>query len=151
MIIQWNSNAAQDALVRIRKAERGLQECLTQSKKARTALEAANPDGEVKALKKALERFDMCQRRLNRLLEDIEDYETGVRRADTRFDEAERSVAHTVEALGRAVSVSTTGGTGGRVRWEPAAYAAAPEMRVRVAPTPSWLEDVAAEASAGRL
>lgn len=151
MIIQWNSNAAQDTLARMRKAQRGVQECLTQSQKARAALEAANPDGEVKALQKAMERFEICQKRLSKLLDDIEDYQTGVRRAEVCFDEAERSATRTVEDLGRAVSVSTAGGTRVRVRWEPAAYAAAPEMRVRMAPMPSWLEDMTAEASASWL
>lgn len=152
MLIQWNSSAAQEALSRLRRTERGLEDCLSRSQTVRSALQEANPDGENQTLKKALDRFESCEKKLRQLLDDVERYETGVRRANSGFDDAEQSAVRTVENLSTASAVPVTGSGAGRfVRWEPAAYATIPEMRVHVAPMPAWLEDAATESSAGHL
>lgn len=145
MLIQWNSGAAQEALSRLRRTKRGLEDCLQKSQTVRSSLQEANPDGENQTLKKALDRFESCEKKLKQLLDDVERYETGVEEADDGFSEAEQSAVRLVGELSSASPVAVGSGAGRFVRWEPAAYAAIPEMRVRVAPMPSWLEDAAME------
>lgn len=148
MVIQWNSSAAQEALACLRKAEQGLQDCLQQAQTVYAKLENANPDGENKQLNKVRECFAGCEKRIRLFMEDVEAYEEGVRQADTRFDEAEQGCRRAVESLDITGGVPLAGGSGGYVKWDPAAYAVTPDMRVRIAPMPSWLEDAAAEAVA---
>ena len=150
-MIQWNSSTAQETLTRLRRTVRGMQDCLRQAKTARAALEQANPDGENQTLRKALECFDGCEQRLNRLLDDLESYKTGVRKANDRFEEAEQSALRVVNKLSAASSAPVTGAAMGRVNWDPTAYGAIPEIRVHAAPVPSWLENAAAGADAGRF
>lgn len=140
MVIQWNSDAAQEALSHLRRAEQGLQNCLQQAQNVRAALREANKDGENKQLNKVSETFDEYEKRLRLLLEDVDAYETGVRRADTGFNEAEQRLTRLVKDLGGA-----TDGAGGSAQWTPGAYAVTPNMRVGVAPMPAWLERAAKE------
>lgn len=152
MLIQWNSGAAQEALSRLRRTKRGLEDCLQQSQTVRSSLQEANPDGENQTLKKALDRFESCEKKLRQLLDDVELYETGVEKADDGFSEAEQSAVRLVGELSGASPAPVTGGGVVRfVRWEPAAYATIPEMRVHAAPMPSWLEDAVMEKSADHL
>lgn len=144
MIIQWDSGAAQETVDRMRKAENELQDCLRQVQTVRAALEAANPDGESKLLNEVRERIDTCDRRLKRLLDDVEAYGRGTRNTNARFEEAERSLVRMVEGSDAS---KVFGGTGG-LRWEPEAYAVTPNMRVRVAPVPAWLENAVADGAA---
>lgn len=147
MKIQWNSDAAQEALSCLRRAERGLQGCLRQAQTVRAALREANKDGENKQLNKVSETFDGYEKRLRLLLEDVDAYEAGVRRADAGFSEAEQRIMRLVEDLGGAAGIPPAGGTGGYVQWSPGVYTVTPNMRVGIAPMPAWLEQAAEEAA----
>lgn len=144
MIIQWNSGAAQETVDRMRAAENELRDCLRQAQTVRAALEAANPDGENKLLNEVRDCIDACEGRLKRLLDDVEAYGRRTRNTNARFEEAERSLTRLIKSSGVSEAFKETGG----LRWEPAAYAAAPDMRVRAAAMPAWLESGAFEGTA---
>lgn len=143
MKIQWNSDAAQEVLEHLRKADQGLEDCVQQEKRAQSELAEANADGDDQALTRITERFETCRAKLRALAAALENYESAVRRAEQEFESAERDIGRMADNLHEPSAAPYRGG--GSTSWEPDAYSEMPRMRMRVAPVPEWLETMTAE------
>lgn len=150
MKIQWNSDAAQEVLERLRRADRGLEDGLRQAKAVRAALADANAEGDDRALTALAERFAGCARGLEALAQELAEFRGAVLRADAEFEEAERTISRTAGNLESRLAPPLEG-EGAAVRWanwEPEAFAVMPEMRVRAMRVPQWLEQIVSAPSA---
>ena len=143
MKIQWNSDAAQEVLEHLKKADRGLEDCAQQEKRARSELAEASAEGDNQALARITERFEACSAKLKALAAALEDYESAVRRAEQEFESAERDIGRMADNMREPSAAPYRGG--GSTSWEPGAYSEMPRMRMRVAPVPKWLETMTAE------
>lgn len=145
MRIQWSSEAAQEMLDRLKRAEQGLEDCRSHSAQVYRALDEANPDGGNKALVKARSQFDAHVQRLRRLTESLEDFISAIRRTDAMFEEAEKENGRLIDDDDQP-PVNTV--YSGRNRseqyanWGPESFVAMPRIRLNSTVLPAWLEDV---------
>lgn len=139
MRIQWNSDAAQDVLERLRGAQQGLEDDKRQAEIVRGTLEEADPKGDNKALRALSERFETCTRRLDTLAQEIDSFRSALERADAAFADAERSNQTLVGKLEQPTPPGVGAPLYNSGNWEPSAYAEMRDMRLHPAPVPEWL------------
>lgn len=140
MKIRWSSESAQEMLSRLGRADQGLADCLRLATLVNAALEAANPDGENKALNQASTLFADCMRKLQRLGNDLEMFESAVQRADGRFEDAEMTAMRAAEQIGAADAAPVYQNGGRFMQWDPAAFTVMPDMRLHYTTTPpAWM------------
>ena len=143
MRIQWSSRAAQEMLIHLEKADQGLADCIRQAALAGEALDEANVDGENQALKKAQELFEDDVHELRALAESLGSFINALRKADRMFSETEESIARMAAGMGESEStpVYSEQQVVYHANWEPEAFAVIPNMRLRAAAMPTWLEN----------
>ena len=146
MRIQWSSNAAQETMDRLRRADHGLEDCLQMAASVRLALAEADPDSENKALQTLSARFEDCVLRMKALRDSVNAYENAVRRTDESFRETEAGILRRGEALGKTDEAPIYVSGEGFVNWGPGAFTVMPDMRINTVPLPLWLVNAAAEA-----
>lgn len=147
MKIQWNSEAAQDVLKRLKQSEDGLEEGMQRARHVRVLLDKANDEGDEKVLTRLSEAFEESVRRLQALLQELEEFRNAVRHCDAEFEEAENSINVLLRNLETDVALRMGDAYKDSANWEPKAYAVMPDMRVRAAPVPSWLDQITATRS----
>lgn len=99
MRVQWSSEAAQEIILRMRSAERGLNESLRRAQIAREALEDANADKENKALNALALRLAVSMSRLQQTTEAMQDLIDSVKRADDGFQDAEDRIGQILSRI----------------------------------------------------
>lgn len=143
MRIRWDSEVAQDVLGQLGRSARGMDTCIGQLGAVRAELS----DGDSDAIRALSERFERFARDLSELYRELGEYRHAVLRADDVFDETARRARRLSEKLDGGVRAPVDAIDGAHARWSPGAYAVMPEMRVRVAPIPEWLEEAAARSN----
>ena len=143
MRIQWSSRSVEQALGRLRGVREGLEACNVRVHSVRRRFADADPDGQNRAMRVASARFEECCIQLRHLTECVEYFESALRRAEARFEDAEAQAIRCAESIDAAertkwTPVRRVDG----IRWQPTAVVYMPQARDSAPPLPDWLEDL---------
>lgn len=151
LTIRWDTDAAAEALRRMRTSDAGLGDSLTAARAARQTLDEASPDDASKVLNMLLAEFDATVKSLEDSRRSLETLIGKTDAANRNFENAVSDIDRIIAALGPGTAPEGAGqpaplvGHGGPapISWNVYQAIVLPSMRGRMGPlVPDWLEAI---------